>query len=444
MGMNDTPVSERFTIGIFGRRNAGKSSIINAITNQQTALTSSVAGTTTDPVSKTMEMLPIGPIVLIDTAGLDDVGDLGLKRVEKSYEVLRKCNLVLFVCDAGLGDEMFGDLEADFMKQLQLRKIRCIIVMNKCGNLPEIEQCAEATDIRTLAEELKRTDDLESLKADIKRATEIRSLAETLRRKTGAPVVCTDADERIGIEELKQEIIKNADMAGETISLTEGLVHPGKIAVLVTPIDSAAPKGRLILPQQQVIRDIIDKGAIPVVTRETELEKALDALAEPPEIVITDSQAFGYVGEIVDEDIPLTSFSLIFAHYKGDLRNMLNGVEKLKSLKPGDRVLIAEGCTHHRQEDDIGTVKVPRLIRKICPKVEIEHFSGASFPKDLSGYALIVHCGACMLNRREVQYRISIATDSGTAITNYGMVLAYCNGILPRAVAPFGFDFKND
>ena len=440
MGLNDTPVADRFTIGIFGRRNAGKSSLINAITSQNIALTSDVAGTTTDPVSKTMEILPIGPVVIIDTAGLDDEGELGRQRVEKSFEVLRKCHLVIFVCDAELGKEAFGDLEEQFIWQLQKRKINCIVALNKCGNLPDMAKKARATDIIALAEDLKRTSDIGSLKEELRAAGRIRALAVSIKKRANVPVICTDAVAKVGIEELKQAIIAHSNYEEEEAHLTDGIIDAGDLAVLVTPIDSAAPKGRMILPQQQVLRDILDKDATALVTKENSLREALTSLREPPKIVITDSQAFKSVDADVDESIPLTSFSILYARQKGDLSRMLEGAKVLGDLKPGDRILIAEGCTHHRQADDIGTVKIPKLIRQLQPDVEFEWGSGAVFPKDLSEYRLIIHCGACMLSRLEIQYRLDHANSQGVPMTNYGLVIAYVTGILKRAVKPFGLD----
>lgn len=444
MGLNDTPVSDRFTIGIFGRRNAGKSSLINAITSQNIALTSDVAGTTTDPVSKTMEILPIGPVVIIDTAGLDDEGELGRQRVETSFEVLRKCHLVIFVCDAELGKAAFGELEEQFIWQLQRRKINCIVALNKCGDLPELARKARATDILTLAEDLKRTSDMSSLKDELREAGRVRALAASIRRRTKAPVICTDAVSKIGIEELKQAIIANSNYESDESTLTEGLISVGDLAVLVTPIDSAAPKGRMILPQQQVLRDILDKDATALVTKENSLSDALDSLKDKPTIVITDSQAFKSVAADVDESIPLTSFSILYARQKGDLETMLEGAKALGDLKPGDKILIAEGCTHHRQADDIGTVKIPRLVRQLQPDVEFEWKSGAVFPKDLKEYKLVIHCGACMLSKLEVQYRLDRSNEQGVPMTNYGMVIAYVTGILERAVKPFGLDINTN
>lgn len=405
MGINDTPVANRYTIGLYGKRNAGKSSLINAITDQEIALTSSIAGTTTDPVQKTMEILPIGPVMLIDTAGLDDEGELGEMRIRKSYEALRKCNLAILVCDATLGMDAYGELEQNFLQELRKRKIACVIALNKVDGIDNIE-----------------------------------AIKEHIARTAGIPAVATDAASKTGIEELKASIIANSGAGTGEISLTDGFIDSGEIAVLVTPIDSAAPKGRMILPQQQVMRDILDKGSIPVLCREFELPQTLAALKEPPVCVITDSQAFKVVSKDVPEDIPLTSFSILFARQKGDLIKQLDGVRALKDIKAGDKILIAEACSHHRQEDDIGTVKIPRLIRQIEPGVEFEWSHGGSFPEDLSSYKLVIHCGACMINRREMLYRINYCNENGVPVTNYGLVLAYVNGILERAIAPLGIE----
>ena len=391
--MNSTPVASRFTIGIFGRRNVGKSSLINAITKQNTALTSDVPGTTTDPVYKAMEILPIGPVVFIDTAGLDDVGELGMQRVEKSYEVLRKCNFVILVTDkSGI-----TQLEKDFIEELQSRKIRFIVVFNKCdGN---------------------DSDMVENI---------------------GFPFVCVSTLQNKGIEDVKKQIISNSGMEYTQPSLVDGLIKPGETAVLVTPIDSAAPKGRLILPQQQMIRDILDIGAMAFVTKETELKQTLQNLKTPPAIVITDSQAFESVAADTPEEIPLTSFSILFARQKADIAEMVRGVKRIETLSKGDNILIVEGCTHHRQDDDIGTVKIPRWINKIVGEdLNYEWTSGAYFPKDMKKYSLIIHCGGCMLNNREMHYRVDKSREQGVYITNYGVLIAFVTGILPRALKPF-------
>jgi [FeFe] hydrogenase H-cluster maturation GTPase HydF len=398
--MNATPMANRFTIGLFGRRNAGKSSLINALTGQDIAVTSEVAGTTTDPVYKAMELLPIGPIVFIDTAGLDDTGELGKLRIEKTYEVLRKCNLALVVVDVESGITTF---EAEFIEQLQRRKIPCISVLNQCD---------------------KRMPGIDEL--------------ETIRQTVKIPLVCASARSGLGIDEVKKQIIANSNYEDVEPALVGDLIHAGDIAVLVTPIDKAAPKGRLILPQQQTIRDIIECDAMAVITKEHELKLTLERLNIPPAIVITDSQAFLKVSADTPPEIPLTSFSILFARQKADLAEMVRGIKCIERLSPGDKVLIVEGCTHHRQSDDIGKVKIPRWIRQIAGgDIKFEWASGACYPKDISEYAVIVHCGGCMLNRREMQYRVEKAREQGVYITNYGMLIAYVMGILPRALKPF-------
>lgn len=441
---NETPSANRFTIGIFGRTNAGKSSLINALTEQEVAVTSPIAGTTTDPVKKSMELLPIGPLVIIDTPGIDDEGELGPARIEKAYEVLRRCHLVILVLDAAEGADAFGETEARFIRQLKKRDIFCIIALNKCGKIPEINKLRNAgTNLRALSALLNRSTDLNELKESLVQSKRIRAIAKEIAEKSSVPIILTDAQEGIGIEELKKAIINNAHIPNEETLLTDGIVKSGDTVVLVTPIDQSAPKGRMILPQQQVLRDILDRDAYALVTKETTLAQALRSLSSPPDIVITDSQAFAKVAPLVPEEIPLTSFSILFARQKGDLEKELAAIEALADLEDGDTVLIAEGCTHHRQDDDIATVKIPRLIRGICPGVEFEWYAGADFPVELRKYKLIVHCGACMLNRREMQYRIDYALSQGIPITNYGMVIAYCTGLLPRAVRPFGLEIND-
>ncbi len=399
--LNATPSASRVAIGLFGRRNTGKSSLLNAISGQQIAVTSDVAGTTTDPVYRSMEMLPIGPVVLIDTAGLDDEGELGALRIEKTYEALRKCHLAVVVCDAKRG---VGDEEITLIAELRHRKIPSIAVLNKCD--------ANAVS----DEELAR-----------------------IQKQIGIPMVCASAATGEGIDKVKQLIIDNARLAEEDPPLVEGLVRPGDIAVLVTPIDTGAPKGRMILPQQQTIRDILDHDAVCVVTKQSELTLTLQSLKKPPVVVITDSQAFAEVSAKTPVDIPMTSFSMLFARQKGDLEEMVRGALRVNTLRAGDRVLIVEGCTHHRQSDDIGTVKLPRWIRSIAgDDIQFEWASGAHYPKDISKYALIVHCGGCMLNRNEMRYRVGAAREAGVPITNYGVLIAHVLGILPRAAAPFG------
>jgi len=398
--MNATPMASRFAIGLFGKRNAGKSSLINAITGQDIAITSDVPGTTTDPVYKAMELLPIGPVVLIDTAGLDDVDGLGALRVEKTYEILRKCNLAIVAVDVQLG---ISEFEAEFIEQLKRRKVPSVCVLNKCD-----KGVPDAGDL------------------------------EKLKELAGIPLICASTINGFGIDEIKKQIVANSGFEDAEPALVSDLIHAGDIAVLVTPIDKSAPKGRLILPQQQTIRDIIESDAIAVITKEHELKLTLERLKTPPAIVITDSQAFLKVSADTPPGIPMTSFSILFARQKADLAEMVRGVRRIEKLAPGDKVLIVEGCTHHRQSDDIGKVKIPRWIRQIAGGgIEFEWASGACFPKDISGYAVIIHCGGCMLNRREMQYRVQKARERSTSVTNYGILIAYVMGILPRALRPF-------
>ena len=400
-GMNDTPRSDRFTIGIFGVTNAGKSSLINALTGQQLALTSPVAGTTTDPVRKSMELLPIGPVLLIDTAGIGDTGELGSARMQKTYEEMRRCDLAVVVIPLNTG---VTREERALIERLGKAAIPTVIAVSFCDDgMPD-----EST--RAAFEQLKR------------------------------PVCYVSALSGTGIEELKKTITENAEYDGPDLGLIRGLVEPGETAVLVVPVDKAAPKGRLILPQQQTIRDLLDHQAMAVVAQPETLTAVLDNMKNPPKVVITDSQAFAEVARLVPEDIPMTSFSILFARQKGDLRVLREGAAAIRRLKAGDKVLILEGCTHHRQEDDIGTVKIPRLIRKAAGQdIQFEWYRGNSLPEDFAGYSLIVHCGACMLNRREMQYRLRTAAEQDVPITNYGMAIAEVLGILPRAMKPFGF-----
>lgn len=398
--MDTTPLANRIAISVFGKRNAGKSSLVNAITGQQVSLTSNVAGTTTDPVHKTMELLPLGPVVFIDTPGLDDEGVLGTARVEKAYEVLRKTNMAVVVAAS---DKGVTDFELKFIDELRKRKIPQVLVINK-------------SDIKDYS-----TEELEDLS-----------------KKLGIAATKACAKTGEGIEEIKRLIIKNAKFDEAELGLVSDLVKPGGTAILVTPIDKAAPKGRLILPQQQVIRDLLENDATAIVTKEYELREALENLKNKPDIVITDSQAFLKVSADTPADIPLTSFSILFARQKGNLTEMVRAVRRIEKLKYGEKVLIAEGCTHHRQSDDIGKVKIPRWIRQMAGSgVEFEWCSGAQFPSDLEKYAAIVHCGGCMINRREMLYRMEQAKEKGVAITNYGVLIAFVLGILPRALKPF-------
>ena len=390
MALNQTPASERIHIGFFGRRNAGKSSVMNAVTGQNLAVVSDVKGTTTDPVYKTMELLPLGPVMVIDTPGIDDEGELGMLRVTKSRQVLNKTDLAILVVDGTEGMKK----EDQEMQELFIKKnIPYLIVFNK-------------TDLHVNTERQEN-------------------------------VVYVSALTGEGIHELKEKIgtMKKAEVERD---LVEGLVKAGDMVILVTPIDKAAPKGRLILPQQMTIRALLDHGCMTMVVRDTELADALKKLGRKPDLVITDSQAFGKVSKIVPQEIPLTSFSILMARYKGDLEQVIEGVSMLDHIEDGDKILISEGCTHHRQCNDIGTVKLPGWIKDYTNKdIEFCFTSGTEFPEDLSPYKLIVHCGACMLNEREMKYRQAWAKDQKIAMTNYGILIAHVHGILKRSVDPF-------
>ena len=392
MGLNSVVSAERVHIGFFGLRNAGKSSLVNAVTGQELALVSDVKGTTTDPVKKAMELLPLGPVVIIDTPGTDDEGELGMMRVKRAKQVLNYADVAVLVVDAAKGmSELDGELVAAF----ESKKLPYVIAYNKADLLAEIPQETEKE-------------------------------------------IYVSAVNKLNIERLKEKIASAVKSSAESRCIVADLINAGDTVVLVTPIDESAPKGRLILPQQQTIRDILDTHATAIVTRETELAQTLDSLKNPPALVITDSQAFGVVSKIVPSDIPLTSFSILFARYKGNLNILASGAKHLDLLKDGDKVLISEGCTHHRQCNDIGTVKLPGWIEKHSgKKLEFEFTSGGEFPQELSPYTLIVHCGGCMLNEREVQYRLRQAADAGVPITNYGTAIAYMNGILGRSLKVF-------
>ncbi len=402
MGMNDTPAGERVHIGFFGRRNAGKSSLLNAVTGQDLSVVSEVHGTTTDPVYKAMELLPLGPVMLIDTPGFDDEGALGEQRIKKTKQALEKTDIAVLVLDAGEG---LADCDEELLALFKEREISFIIAYTK-------------SDIWDSGNDIVKPEFT---------GQEENSITDVIyvSAKTGA-----------GVRELKEKLAAMRPDEEER-HLVADLVKPMDVVVLVVPIDAAAPKGRLILPQQQTIRDLLEAGAVPMVVRETELEKALLKLADKPALVITDSQAFEEVAAIVPEDIPLTSFSILMARYKGFLKIAAEGVKALDSLKDGDRVLIAEGCTHHRQCDDIGTVKIPRFLKKYAGKdIVIETASGTGFPEDLTPYALVIHCGGCMLNEREVLRRMRFAKRQGVPVTNYGIAIAQMKGILTRSVDP--------
>lgn len=402
MSLNNTPSAERVHIGIFGRRNAGKSSLINAVTSQNLAIVSDIKGTTTDPVMKAMELLPLGPVVLIDTPGLDDSGDLGLMRIQKAHQALNRCDIAVLVIDAleGITPE-----DGKILEKIQKKQIPCILAINKCDLLSSFDSPVPLTD----------------------------SLPDSIH------TIRISARNGQGIFELKEMLAASLPEEDKGRRIVGDLIHPSSLVILVIPIDKAAPKGRLILPQQQTIRDILDSGAYALTVRETELAAALSSLGRTPDLVITDSQAFSYVAEIVPEEIPLTSFSILFARYKGNLKTLADGARALDSLKKDDTILISEGCTHHRQCEDIGTVKLPNLIRKHtgCKDLTFSFTSGTEFPADLSGFSMIVHCGGCTLNEREMKYRLSCAEDAGIPITNYGTAIAHMNGILPRCLQPF-------
>lgn len=389
MGMNSTPSSERVHIGIFGKRNAGKSSLINALTGQDLAIVSEVRGTTTDPVSKAMELLPLGPVVMIDTPGLDDEGELGSLRVKKGYQVLNKTDIAVLVVD---GTEGMTEVDRKLLARIRAKEIPWIVVFNKSD------------------------------------------LAKPVLPK-GETYLAVSSTTRENIQELKEMIARQVPDENQGRRLVDDLLQPSDFVVLVVPIDKAAPKGRLILPQQQTIRDILEADAVSIVVRENELKNTLAELGKKPRMVITDSQAFQQVAADTPEDITLTSFSILFARYKGELKPYAEGVKALETIQDGDRILISEGCTHHRQCDDIGTVKLPRWIRAYTGvEPEFSFTSGVEFPEDLSPYKMIIHCGGCMLNAREMRYRIACARDAGVPITNYGMAIAYMNGILERSL----------
>ena len=403
-GMNQTPTSERVHIGFFGRRNAGKSSVMNAVTGQNLAVVSQVKGTTTDPVYKSMELLPLGPVTLMDTPGIDDTGELGALRVKKSYQALNKTDTAVVVLDGDLGATP-EDLA--LISKIREKKIPWLAVVNKQDQLTPVRQQEIETDL----------------------------VGDGIPKEQ---ILWVSATEKTGIFELKERLAHLAKPEENQQPLVSDLVSPEDFVVLVVPIDKAAPKGRLILPQQQVIRDLLDTGAIPVVCRDTELESTLTRLGQPPRLVITDSQAFEKVSRITPESIPLTSFSILFARYKGTLEPSVKGAAALDTLEDGDTVLICEGCTHHRQCDDIGSVKLPRWIGEYTKKeLNFAFTSGTEFPDELEQYKMIVHCGGCMLNAREMKYRMSCALDQGVPMTNYGILIAQLKGILKRSVALF-------
>ncbi len=400
MSLNVTPRATRVHIAIFGKRNAGKSSIINAITDQEIAIVSDVKGTTTDPVYKSMEILPIGPVVLIDTAGLDDIGELGELRKKKTMDVLNKTDVALVIVDSVVG---ITDYDMFIINEIKNKKLPLIVVINKI-------------DIRNYKEE------------------EIKDLKEKIK----AQVITASALKSQGIDELKKSIINLLPESEDKFRIVGDLINPGDFVVLVTPIDKAAPKGRLILPQQQTIRDILESDAMAIVTKEYELRETIENLGKKPKIVITDSQVFLKVDADTPKDIMMTSFSILFARYKGDLIELIKGAKTIDKLKDNDKVLISEACTHHRQSDDIGRVKIPRWIRQMTGKnIHFDFTSGTQFTEETKKYSLIVHCGGCMLNRAGMMYRINQAKQYGIPIVNYGVLIAYVQGIIDRAIKPF-------
>ena len=396
MGLNEVASGERTHIAFFGLRNAGKSSLVNALTGLDLAVVSDVKGTTTDPVKKAMELLPLGPVVIIDTPGLDDEGELGQKRVEKAIQVLNHTDIAVLVVDSALG---ITSKDLELIEQVKSKKLPYIVAFNK----------SELSDVRNF---------------------EDFGLSQQ-------NVIYVSAKNKTCIYELKEKLGEFAGKRKSEKSLLSDLVKPGSIVVLVIPIDESAPKSRIIMPQQMAIRDLLDSKSMPVCCQVSELPRALELLRERPALVVTDSQAFEEVSKIVPEDVPLTSFSILMARYKGNLNSLSKGASALKNLKDGDRVLIAEGCVHHRQCNDIGTVKMPHWIEAYSgAKPEYEFSSGGDFPIDLSKYKLIVHCGCCMLNEAEMQNRIARAEEAGVPIVNYGMAIAQMQGILDRSLKP--------
>ena len=401
MGMNQTPASERVHISFFGRRNAGKSSVINAITGQDLAIVSSVKGTTTDPVYKTMELLPLGPVMIIDTPGIDDEGELGALRVKKSYQVLNKTDIAILIVDSTTGK---ADADYALISRFIHKKIPYLIVYNKIDLLTD---------------------------------QEVYDLAFSTRKEE----VLVSVAANMNIHELKEKIASMKPEDSHKYPLIGDLINPEDLVILVVPIDKAAPKGRLILPQQQTIRAVLERGGLSLVVRDTELKSTLELFRSQgikPKLVVTDSQAFARVSKDTPEDITLTSFSILFSRYKGELDAQLLGVNALSTVKDGDRILISEGCTHHRQCDDIGTYKLPKWIREYTGKEPVFEFtSGTEFPDDVTSYKMVIHCGGCMLNEREMKYRIACCQDQNVPITNYGIAIAQMTGILKRSLEPF-------
>lgn len=402
MGLNDTPSGERIHIGFFGRRNAGKSSVVNAVTGQELAVVSDTKGTTTDPVSKAMELLPLGPVMIIDTPGFDDKGHLGELRVRKTKQILNRTDIAVLVIDSTQGVKQ---CEEELLAIFKEKEIPYLLVYNKEDILSEEQK------------NLLRTEQSEQVNS-----------------------ICVSALEKKHINELKEKLARLVKTDSQKLQLVGDLVHPADLVVLVIPIDKAAPKGRLILPQQQVIRDVLEADGAAICVKEYELRELLDTIGKRPAMVITDSQVFAKVSADVPEEIPLTSFSILMARYKGFLEEAVLGAAAIDRLKDGDRILISEGCTHHRQCDDIGSVKIPRWLKNYTDKkLTIETSSGREFPEDLSPFSLVIHCGGCMLNEREMKYRMKCAKDQNIPFTNYGTAIAYMQGILERSIGIFPY-----
>ncbi len=389
MELNDTPTGERLHIGFFGCRNVGKSSLVNEITNQDMSIVSNIKGTTTDPVTKSMELLPIGPVVIIDTPGFDDEGSLGEQRINQAKRILRSCDIAILVTDATTA---LNQVEKHLISEFIKRKIPYIIAKNK----------------------------IDLLKTDPVNDKNIIYIS-TIQKK--------------GIDNLKNAISNLVEDSSKKVRYIADFIKPKDIVILVTPIDSSAPKGRMIMPQQLAIRDIIDSHAIPVITRESELKDTLSSLKKNPSLVVTDSQVFELVNKVIPKDIPLTSFSILMARYKGFLETAINGVKAIKNLKNSSRILISEGCTHHRQCEDIGTVKLPKLLKNFTGlDLQFEWTNGLTFPNDLTRFDLIIHCGACMLNSNEMNFRMTSSVNQEIPFTNYGIAIAYMKGILDRSI----------
>lgn len=428
MGMNQAPASERIHISFFGKRNAGKSSVINAVTGQELAIVSDIKGTTTDPVYKTMELLPLGPVMVIDTPGIDDEGKLGALRVRKSFQILNKTDIAVLVVDIITGKTQW---EEELILRFQEKNIPWILVYNKTDLISETEASSATSSNKNNSDAFVVSD---------------QNTSPVSSESGNTNEICVSAKTGKGIHELKETLASLKPEETHKYPLIADLISPEDLVLLVVPIDKAAPKGRLILPQQQTIRSVLEKGALSLVVRDTELKSTLENFRKhgiTPRLVITDSQVFSKVSKETPDTIPLTSFSILFARYKGDLATMVQGAAALDNIQDNDKILIAEGCTHHRQCDDIGTVKIPNWIRSYTKKEpEFVFTSGTEFPDDVTDYKLVVHCGGCMLNEREMKYRIACCQDQNVPVTNYGILIARVTGILKRSLEPFPDIYK--